>query len=455
MSFAKLDEKLFTGELAANIREHEDVELRPIMWAVCAYLIGCRARSKIGLYRMSIATIADDLGSPIDRVSIAVRSLIEWSFCEYDERRRIIFVRDAARHTWGESPSLETKNTKGLIAHMVELRPIVCKSSSYKAFVEMYAPMWSEILDAAGYTIDHRSITDRSPIEQMIDDRWKMEDERGGGGLGEGDSAPKTALPVSKPKVKAQKPKAKRSAEVAKAEAELEEYEGILTEVEAAAPGFAALWAKWLQDREVQLGTTSRPKRVALRKTLKQARKLPRWLAKDGTADDVLGMMGQAVERSWQGIEIRWWREYQARQGNNGARPRGAPPPREAFELPVVEVDHAARLRRMAERVPAAADEILDLIPDVDRDLEGVEARLQAIHRGLVDAAELSPKIERQLTAARQSLAERLAEAEVERGLERLRVQLVADALEIPRVLSVFDESLDLTDQELTELYDP
>lgn len=169
MSYAKLDEKLFTGELSTRIRSHEPASERATIWAVAVYLIGCEARSMVGLYRMSYATMADDLGLPIDHLSIAVRSLIEYRFCTFDETYRVVFVRAAARHQWGDSPNTSKTTVKGLATSLPKIVSAVSKSSCYIDFCEEYAAKWADVFALSGvtdrYPIDHRSITDRSKVE--------------------------------------------------------------------------------------------------------------------------------------------------------------------------------------------------------------------------------------------------------------------------------------------------
>lgn len=142
--YAKASPALYTGTLGAAIAGDMDC------LALAPYLIFGPHSNMIGLYRLPLAYIAEDLGMPSARASEALRKLSERGFCRYDERSKTVWVIEYARHEWGDHLNANDNRVKSLIRHLPKLLSDVANSSLSLEFAERYGNGWAAAFDAIG-----------------------------------------------------------------------------------------------------------------------------------------------------------------------------------------------------------------------------------------------------------------------------------------------------------------
>lgn len=140
-SYRKVSCAFWDGELAEALRGDADA------LAVAFYLMTNRSANAIGCYRLSLAQISDDTGLDSRRASEALRKLSERAFIRVDERFRMVFIVEAARHEWGERPNPSDNRVKGLVKMLPDFMGVCRKSFVWYDFLERYREPWAPILE--------------------------------------------------------------------------------------------------------------------------------------------------------------------------------------------------------------------------------------------------------------------------------------------------------------------
>lgn len=139
--YGKLSSGYYTGRLASEITGD------PYCQALGPYLIGGPHANMIGLYRLPVAYIAEDLGWPIERAREALAKLAEAGFACVDDERRLVWVVEAARHEWGAHLDPKDNRTRSLEKHLPGLLAEAGESPLVQAFAEHYREGWACVLD--------------------------------------------------------------------------------------------------------------------------------------------------------------------------------------------------------------------------------------------------------------------------------------------------------------------
>jgi hypothetical protein len=94
--YGKVAPQFWTGETGRALRKlGADVQLAAL------YLVTCGSANMIGLYYLPVALMAHEMGSPFEGASKALLALREAGFCEVDEARDLVWVREMARFQVG------------------------------------------------------------------------------------------------------------------------------------------------------------------------------------------------------------------------------------------------------------------------------------------------------------------------------------------------------------------
>lgn len=137
--YAKARSSLYTGSLARAISGDMTA------WAVAPYLIFGPHSNMVGLYRLPLSYLCEDLGLPLEKGRETLARLFDKGFSTYDEGSKIVFVTEAARHEWGEHPNLADNNTKPLIKALPEILARAQQSVCFEAFGRRYGTSWAEL----------------------------------------------------------------------------------------------------------------------------------------------------------------------------------------------------------------------------------------------------------------------------------------------------------------------
>jgi hypothetical protein len=139
--YRKVATAYWQGELAEANRGDSDSH------AVAFYLMTCPSSNQIGAYRLSLATLCDDVGIDSRRALEALRKLSGRGFAVFDERFRMVFVVEAARHEYGERPNLADNRVKNLRKVLPTLLSVCRKSLIWKDFWARYGEPWAEVFE--------------------------------------------------------------------------------------------------------------------------------------------------------------------------------------------------------------------------------------------------------------------------------------------------------------------
>src|ERR1039458_5327097 len=95
--FAKIAPTFWNGETGLKLRQsgHQTQ-------IIALYLLTCPSSNMIGLYHISLPTIAHETGSPFEGASQGLRRAFEANFAAYSEAEELVFVREMARYQVGE-----------------------------------------------------------------------------------------------------------------------------------------------------------------------------------------------------------------------------------------------------------------------------------------------------------------------------------------------------------------
>ena len=143
MSYRRVDDAFWGGELALAISGNTAAI------AAAFYLLTGpeAARSSIGVFRLSSNGLAEVLGISSRTTSEVLRILSETGFCVVDEKYRMIFVVEAGRHEYGESPNPLNNRVKALVKALPGLLATCPKSFVWKHFWDRYGEPWEEVLE--------------------------------------------------------------------------------------------------------------------------------------------------------------------------------------------------------------------------------------------------------------------------------------------------------------------
>ena len=409
--YRKVYAAFWEGELAASLREEGDTD----GFAVALYLMTGRPTNRIGCYALSMATLCDALGVDSRRASGALRKLSERGFAVLDERDRMAFVTEFARHEYGEVPNLRDNRVKALILALPDLMSVCRKSFVWSHFWDRYAEPWVDVLGGCHQPESEglREGSGRAP-EGVSDS---------GTGTGTGTGSGKKSPPT--PRKRGRRiPAVTIPPELVKIGITMESFEERVRNTGKTKP--AGAWEKEL---------------LRLRDVLKEP---------GVTADIVYEVWEDASSGGWQGCTPTMVRERaaKARGGNGRQQPqRRTSAPQAPPQGPLPEIDVPTRLAALAAALPVSVRNRADIerqfleLGSNGLGTEDVEERLKAIDRQVFEAAQsgLGQEALAQIDAkiGKGAALERLP-AEEREGVEaQLREQLIREHLGLP-VLSLF-----------------
>lgn len=178
-TYRKVKASFWEGDLAIELSGDTDA------FAVAFYVLTCPAANSIGVFRLPVSTLVEDLGIDTERASKALRKLSDRGFLHYDDRYRMVFIVEAARHEWGEVPNANDNRVRALKKALPDLVATCRKSSVWSAFWERYGLTWddpmglSEVMkispseglgDSSPTRNDPVNDTDTDPVEGGLGD---------------------------------------------------------------------------------------------------------------------------------------------------------------------------------------------------------------------------------------------------------------------------------------------
>ena len=148
MSYRKINQSFWEGDLAAFLRGDAKSQ------ALALYLITCPHANAIGCYRLSKATMSDDLGfdvtEALGRLSGSLPGEhgqhLATPFVFADHHYRMVFVVEFARHEWTDAPHPENNRVKGLVKMLPQMVSVSRKSFVWKHFAQRYGIPWGIVL---------------------------------------------------------------------------------------------------------------------------------------------------------------------------------------------------------------------------------------------------------------------------------------------------------------------
>ncbi len=162
--YRKVNTGYWKGKLARRIRGDMDAH------ALAFYLLSNPHGNMIGLYWMPLDYAAMDLGISIERVEAAMEKLsspnrmeqsgstskviqVDPGFVLYDFESDWAFIREAARHEFGDDPNPDDKRN-GSLWRCLGSTLEECRGSAVgKAFIDKYGEKWGRILEKSGVQI--------------------------------------------------------------------------------------------------------------------------------------------------------------------------------------------------------------------------------------------------------------------------------------------------------------
>ena len=279
--FSKISPKFFTGEVGVAIRGDADA------YAVAFYVMAGPMVNSIGLYRLPIGTLADELGIPRARVEQGLARLIDAGLVKYDERTMHIWIVDYMRHQWG---GLAPNQRKGIESELMEHRI----SSVFNEFLAYYGKKY-------GLAINPSERVDQpiaKPMANTRDQRPETRDQRP-----EETKTAEPAEPASAQKSEKVGPKSSSSQKAA-------ESRRLLGELETAVPGFGEAFDGWRAAGGSKWTAWAVILKLRSFKEIAGRRK-----------DDVLDMLAVAARRSWQGFEETWYDKDRGSANGSGMLP--------------------------------------------------------------------------------------------------------------------------------------
>lgn len=168
--FRRVSPAFWAGELANQIRGDAHAI------AVAFYLMTNPAANDIGVYRIPLVTVADDLGFSLDEVKRSIHLLSGYDprcldgghgkgigspseghskgmargfrpFSLYDFRHRMVFVVEMARHEYGEHPNPRDKRVVSIQNRLTQFAAMGRNSFVWNEFRERYRGTWGGILE--------------------------------------------------------------------------------------------------------------------------------------------------------------------------------------------------------------------------------------------------------------------------------------------------------------------
>lgn len=193
-TYAKAHIKFWLGDFATAIRGDN------LLQTLSTYLIFSPHSTQLGIYRLPISYIIEDIGIPNDingthseriakafeRVSDALKRLIELDFCAYDWDQQVVFVVEAARHEHGENPiPLDEEDPpisnqlRGLANALPDLLREVRKSSVYNDFISRYGSDWAPLFRLAGIPAERVDNASGTRLERVEEESGPGNSEQG------------------------------------------------------------------------------------------------------------------------------------------------------------------------------------------------------------------------------------------------------------------------------------
>lgn len=134
------------------------------------YLLTGPQTNRIGLFRLSLATAADDLHRTPKDMAANMRAVTAAFGWEYDESSKVCWIPSWWK--WNP-PGDNVKAFKGAMADLVDVPrcPLVTKFCQHLLYVpeemQQYVPKWSKEQVEARYASDRRSIGDDIPVRSQ------------------------------------------------------------------------------------------------------------------------------------------------------------------------------------------------------------------------------------------------------------------------------------------------
>ena len=147
-SYTKVSPRFWTGNVGLRLRGHL------VALVLALYLITCEHANMIGLCRLPIAYICDDLGLPEDKVRDALAMLVDLGFCKYDEDTQCVWVVELLRHELDGRDLNPDDNRVKAIGRILDDHAV---SDLVREFREHYGVQAPSEAPAKGLRSPHRS----------------------------------------------------------------------------------------------------------------------------------------------------------------------------------------------------------------------------------------------------------------------------------------------------------
>lgn len=154
--YGAVSPKFWFGKTGKQLRGNERAQL------LALYLQTGPHSTMTGVYRCTVAYMAEDIGMPIEGASKALRTLCDLGFCSYDSETEEVFVHTMASFQIGERLEPRDNRCKAVVREVSN----VLSEQLRRAFYAMYSvafniadPFQSEAENAG------QSEPDRSPFE--------------------------------------------------------------------------------------------------------------------------------------------------------------------------------------------------------------------------------------------------------------------------------------------------
>lgn len=140
-------ERLWLGDVMAELRGDPDAI------NVALYLMTCpeSCRTSIGVFQTGPGAMADAFGTSPERVRDALAKVCATGFALFDERHQMAWVREAARHQYGEEgPNPGANQDRGFLAILPSLLNVAPKSTIWPEFWKRYGAAWGKAWEYLG-----------------------------------------------------------------------------------------------------------------------------------------------------------------------------------------------------------------------------------------------------------------------------------------------------------------
>ena len=303
-------EDLWGGEVMLELSGDPDA------LSVAFYVMTCpeSCRTTLGVFPLSIAGMAEALGMPLPRASKALGKVSDTGLIRYDERLRLCWIVEAARHEYSERPNLEDNRVAGLVKALPALLSKRRKSFIWNEFAERYGKPWAAVWEAAGEALPEGFARALQGLAEPLDTTAQAEIR---------DQRSEIRDPPHKPPQGGAAPErvdalgikiADQSDKAGRAEEKLTRIDYLAAKIpgladKAAEAGCRDWWA-W------RMAPVPSGKRPNAWRQLVQLRKLCGWLH-EHDAGRIFELVALAEKNAWGGME---WRYLEGRDGSFALR---------------------------------------------------------------------------------------------------------------------------------------